>query len=84
MGVGIPVLVKFNDLAFNGTVPLDGNLVVVTGNVKPYKVLAVLLEKCGAENVAINHFHVANGCAESVMVVSTSSPIATEFLCIKL
>ena len=42
---------KFNDLVFSGTNPLNGNLIVVTGNV-PYKVLADLLEKCGVENVA--------------------------------
>ena len=46
----------------SGTVPLDGNLIVVTGNVESYKVQADLLEKCGAEIVAINDFHVANSC----------------------
>ena len=34
VGVSIPVLVKFNDHVFSGTVPLDGNLVVVNGNNK--------------------------------------------------
>lgn len=81
VGLGVPVLVKFDSLVFSGAVPLSGNLSFVKGS--PGKVLADLVPKFG-ENGSINYVHVAGGGAESVVVVSTSSQISAGYPCIAL
>ena len=81
VGVGVPVLVKFNSLVFSGAVPLSGNLFFAKGN--PGKVLADLVPKFG-DNGAINYVHVAGGGAESIVVVSTSAPVSAQYPCVAL
>ena len=81
VGVGVPVLVKFNGMVFCGAVPLTGNLFFAKGH--PGKVLADLVPKFG-DNGAINYVHVAGGGAESIVVVSTSSPISANYPCVTL
>ena len=81
VGVGVPVLVKYNSMVFSGAVPLSGNLSFAKGN--PGKVLAEILPKFG-DNGAINYVHVAGGGMESIVVVCTSSPISANFPCVTL
>ena len=81
VGVGVPVLVKFNSMLFCGAVPLSGNLFFAKGN--PGKVLADLVPKFG-DNGAINYVHVAGGGAESIVVVSSSSRISADYPCVAL
>lgn len=81
VGVGVPVLVKFNSLVFSGAVPLAGNLFFAKGN--PGKVLADLVPKFG-DNGAINYVHVAGGGADSMVVISTSSRISAVYPCVAL
>ena len=81
VGVGVPVLVKFNSLVFSGAVPLSGNLFFARG--KPAKVLTELVPKFG-DNGAINCVHVAAGGADSIIVVSTSSHISADYPCVEL
>lgn len=81
VGVGIPVLVKYNSLVFSGAVSLSGNLSFAKGN--PGKVLAEIVPKFG-DNGAINYVHVAGGGAESIVVICTSSPISANYPCVTL
>ena len=79
VGVGVPVLIKFNSHVFSGGVPLSGNLLFAKGN--PGKVLTDLGSK---SNGAVNCVHVAAGGAESVVIVSTSSQLLADYPCIAL
>lgn len=81
VGLGVPVLVKYNSLVFSGAVPLSGNLFFAKGN--PGKVLADLAPKFG-DNGAINNVHVAGGGAESIVAVSTLSRISVDYPCVTL
>jgi len=81
LGVGVPVLVKYNSLVFSGAVSLSGNLSFAKGN--PGKALAEIVPKCG-DNGVINYVHVAGGGAESIVVISTSSPISANYPCVSL
>ena len=81
VGVGVPVLVKYNSLVFSGAVSLSGNLSFVKGN--PGKVLAEIVPKFG-DNGSINYVHVAGGGAESIVVICTSSPISANYPCVSL
>lgn len=78
MGVGLPVLVKFNGHVFSGGVPLSGNLLFAKEN--PVKVLTDLGSK---SNGSVNCVHVAAGGAESVVIVSTSQ-LSADYPCIAL
>ncbi|CAH3168244.1 unnamed protein product [Porites evermanni] len=79
VGIGVPVLIKFNSHVFSGGVPLSGNLLFAKGN--PGKVLTDLGSK---SNGAVNCVHVAAGGAESVVIVSTSSQLSADYPCIAL
>lgn len=81
IGLGVPVLIKFNSLEFCGAVPLSGNLCFVSGN--PGKVLPDLVSKFG-NNGAINHVHVAGSGGESIIVVSTSTSSLQDYPCVAL
>lgn len=81
VGVGVPVLVKYNSMVFCGAVPLTGNLFFAKGS--PSKVLTDLVPKFG-NNGTINYVHVAGGGAESIVVVSTSSHISAGYPCVAL
>lgn len=81
VGIGVPVLVKFNNLVFSGAVPLSGNLFFAKGN--PGKVLADLVPKFG-DNGTINYVHVAGGGADNIVVISTSSRISADYPCVTL
>lgn len=81
VGVGVPVLVKYNSLVFSGAVSLSGNLSFARGN--PGKVLAEIVPKFG-DNGVINNVHVAGNGAESIVVICTSSPISASCPCVSL
>lgn len=81
VGVGVPVLVKYNSLVFSGAVSLSGNLSFARGN--PGKVLAEIVPKFG-DNGVINNVHVSGDGAESIVVICTSSPISASCPCVSL
>jgi len=81
VGVGVPVLVKYNSLVVSGAVSLSGNLSFAKGN--PGMVLAEIVPKCG-DNGIINYVHVAGGGAKSIVVICTSSLISANCPCVSL
>lgn len=81
IGIGVPVLIKFNSLVFSGGVPLSGNLCFVSG--KPGNVLPDFVSKFG-DNGTINHVHVAGGGSEGIVVFNTSSKISVDYPCVAL
>ncbi|XP_068703836.1 probable 2-ketogluconate reductase [Montipora foliosa] len=81
IGIGVPVLIKFNSLVFSGGVPLSGNLCFVSG--KPGNALPDFVSKFG-DNGTINHVHVAGGGSEGIVVVNTSSKISVDYPCLAL